>query len=78
MLKDILDIANNLLNVVPKNERDVIKVFKHCLIKKELDSARILSDELVDFYEWNEKDNALRDMVKSMYNKTMEYYEINM
>lgn len=72
-----MEIADALSKIVPKNQRDVIKVFKKSMLNKELTLSRIISDELVDFYFENDESGAILDIAEALYDKTMEYYELN-
>lgn len=77
MRKELFEIADKLGELMPENQQDVIKTFKKSIIKKQLNVARIISDELVDFYvEWDKKGDVVNE-AKALYDKTMEYYELN-
>lgn len=77
MLKDVLELADALSKIVPKNQRDVIKTFKKSIAKRELNTSRIISDELVDFYIENDRTGDILEIVEALYDRTMEYYELN-
>jgi hypothetical protein len=77
MLKDILEIADSLIKIVPKDQRKVIKVFKRCMISNQIHSARILSDEFVDHVILNDLGVDVCRVAQEMYDRTMEFYEIN-
>ena len=59
-----------------KNNRDVISTYKHNIEVNNLDTARIISDELVDYFAEMENSKA-EEIADNLYNKTMEYYELN-
>lgn len=76
MKSELFKIADMLLKFMSKNNRDVIVTYKHNIEVNNLDTARIISDELVDYFA--EMDNAKAGMIaEQLYNKTMEYYELN-
>lgn len=81
MKDELFKIADMLMSLMSKSNKDVINVYKHNINSKNLDTARIISDELVDFFaEMNDgSDESIRKQQLSgqLYDKTMEYYEIN-
>ncbi len=74
MLEEIFQIADALRDALPKNQRNVIKVFKRSLMNERRETARIISDELVDYMQ-EKGDKAMLDLSVSLYDKTMEFYE---
>ena len=81
MKSELLKIADMLLSVMPKSNKDTISVYKHNILSNNANTARINSDELVDYFaemddgsDLSEKKKALSE---KLYNKTMEFYEIN-
>lgn len=77
MKDELFKVADELAELMPKNQQDVIKVFKETIDNKKLNSARIISDGLVDFYLEYDKDGQHIEKAENLYNKTMEYYELN-
>ena len=76
MKSELFKIADMLLNFMSKNNRDVINTYKHNIEVNNLDTARIISDELVDYFA--EMDNSKsKEIADNLYDKTMEYYELN-
>ena len=81
MKSELLKIADMLLSVMPKSNKEIISVYKHNVLSNNANTARIISDELVDYFaemddgsDLSEKKKALSE---KLYNKTMEFYEIN-
>ena len=76
MKSELFKIADMLLKFMSKSNRDVIGTYKHNIEVNNLDTARIISDELVDYFA--EMDNSkAEEIADNLYNKTMEYYELN-
>lgn len=76
MKSELFRIADMLMSFMSKNNKDVINIYKKNIESNNLDTARIISDELVDYFA--EMDNAKAEMIaEQLYNKTMEYYELN-
>ena len=76
MKSELFKIADMLLNFMSKNNRDVISTYKHNIEVNNLDTARIISDELVDYFAEMGNSKA-EEIADNLYNKTMEYYELN-
>lgn len=77
MIKDLFEAADAMAEVIPKDQQTVIKTFKKQILKKHYDTARIISDELVDFFIVHDKEGSKLERAETLYNKTMEYYELN-
>ena len=76
MKSELFKIADMLLKFMSKSNKDVISTYKHNIEANNLDTARIISDELVDYFA--EMDNSkAEEIANNLYSKTMEYYEIN-
>ena len=76
MKDELFKIADMLMSLMPKSNKDVINVYKKNINSKNLNTARIISDELVDYFA--EMDNSkAEEIADNLYNKTMEYYELN-
>lgn len=81
MKQELFKIADMLMSLMSKNNKDVINVYKRNIESQNLDTARIISDELVDFFD--EMDDGSQSTIKKqqlaslLYDKTMEYYELN-
>lgn len=76
MKSELFKIADMLLKFMSKSNRDVISTYKHSIEVNNLDTARIISDELVDYFAEMENSKA-EEIADNLYNKTMEYYELN-
>lgn len=76
MKDELFKIADMLMSLMPKSNKDVINVYKKNINSKNLDTARIISDELVDYFAEMENSKA-EEIADNLYNKTMEYYELN-
>jgi len=76
MKDELFRIADMLMVLMSKNNKDVINIYKKNINSNNLDTARIISDELVDYFA--EMDNSkAEEIADNLYNKTMEYYELN-
>lgn len=79
MKEELLLIADMLSRVIQKNNRDVINAYKKNIMSNNINTARIISDELVDYL--TEVDDGSKKAVErvriatDLYDKTMEYYE---
>ena len=76
MKSELFKIADMLMLLMSKNNKDVINVYKKNINSNNLDTARIISDELVDYFAEMENSKA-EEIADNLYNKTMEYYELN-
>lgn len=76
MKPELFKIADMLLKFMSKSNKDVINTYKHNIEVNNLDTARIISDELVDYFAEMENSKA-EEIADNLYNKTMEYYELN-
>ena len=76
MKSELFKIADMLLKFMSKSNRDVIGTYKHNIEVNNLNTARIISDELVDYFAEMENSKA-EEIADNLYNKTMEYYELN-
>ena len=81
MKEELFKIADMLMVLMSKNNKDVINVYKKNINSNNLDTARIISDELVDYFAKMDDGSAAstkkQQLSSELYNKTMEYYEIN-
>lgn len=81
MKSELFRIADMLMTVMSKNNKDIINVYKKNINSKNLDTARIISDELVDYFaemdDGSDSSNKKKQLSSDLYNKTMEYYELN-
>lgn len=81
MKSELFKIADMLMALMPKSNKDVINVYKKNINCQNLDTARIISDELVDFFaEMDDGSDASakkQELSSKLYDKTMEYYELN-
>lgn len=76
MKDELFKIANMLMALMSKKDRDVINVFKHNINNGNLDTARIISDELADHF--TEIENRKASLIANeLYDRTMQYYELN-
>jgi len=81
MKEELFQVANMLMALMSKNNKDVINVFKTNVTNNSLDTARIISDELVDFFaemdDGSDISRLKRELSSDLYDKTMQYYELN-
>jgi len=81
MKEELFQVANMLMALMSKNNKDVINVFKKNVTNNSLDTARIISDELVDFFaemdDGSDISRLKRELSSDLYDKTMQYYELN-
>ena len=79
MKDELLKIADMLGRVIQKNNKDVISSYKKNVASNNINTARIISDELVDYMaEVNDGSKKAVERVRiatDLYDKTMEYYE---
>lgn len=79
MKDELLKIADMLGRVIQKNNKDVINVYKKNVMANNINTARIISDELVDYLaEVNDGSKKAVERVRiatDLYDKTIEYYE---
>ena len=79
MKDELLKIASMLGRVIQKNNKDVISSYKKNVASNNINTARIISDELVDYMaEVNDGSKKAVERVRiatDLYDKTMEYYE---
>lgn len=76
MKEELIQIARILMKVASRNERDVISQYIHAVKSDKINTARILADELVDFYKETNSSTKKITASSNLYDKTMEYYEI--
>ena len=81
MKKELLEISNMLIPMVSKNSIDAIKTYKKLIVLDKINSARIVSDELVDYLvEIDDNSDRSKKSIKlaqDLYDKTMEHLELN-
>ena len=81
MKDELLKIADMLGRVIQKNNKDVISNYKKNVASNDINTARIISDELVDYLaEINDGSSKAQKRIQlatDLYDKTMEYYEEN-
>jgi len=81
MKEELFQVANMLMALMSKSNKDVINVFKKNITNNSLDTARIISDELVDFFaemdDGSDISRLKRELSSDLYDKTMQYYELN-
>lgn len=81
MKDELLKIADMLGRVIQKNNKDVISSYKKHVASNNINTARIISDELVDYLaEINDGSSKAQKRIQlatDLYDKTMEYYEEN-
>lgn len=69
------------MSFMSKSNKDVINVYKKNIESNNLDTARIISDELVDYFaemdDGSDVSDRKQQLSSELYDKTMEYYEIN-
>lgn len=76
MKSELFKIADMLMSFMSKNNKDVINIYKKNIESNNLNTARIISDELVDYFA--EINNTRAGVIaEKLYDKTMEYYELN-
>lgn len=79
MKDELLKIASMLGRVIQKNNKDVVNVYKKHVMANNINTARIISDELVDYLaEVNDGSKKAVERVRiatDLYDKTIEYYE---
>lgn len=79
MKDELLKIADMLGRVIQKNNKDVISSYKKNVASNNINTARIISDELVDYLaEINDGSSKAQKRIQlatDLYDKTMEYYE---
>ena len=76
MKEELILIAKMLMKMASRNERDVISQYVHTVNVNQLNTARILADEIMDYYMEVQNLKAAT-IAGELYDKTMEYYEIN-
>lgn len=81
MKSELFKIADMLMLLMSKSNKDVINVYKKNINSNNLDTARIISDELVDYFaEMDDGSTGAKrkqQLSSELYDKTMEYYELN-
>ena len=70
-------MANLLKKMTSRSQREVISQYIHAVNTDKFDNARIIADELMDFFIEEDSSSKKADMSSKLYDKTMEYYEIN-
>ena len=77
MKEELITIAHMLMKMASRNERDVISQYISALNKERFDTARIISDELVDHFTEKNFSKKKTNLSIMLYDKTMQFYEIN-
>ena len=77
MKEELILIAKMLMKMASRNERDVISQYVHTVNVNQLNTARILADEIMDYYMESDANDKKIELSTSLYDKTMEYYELN-
>ena len=81
MKSELFKIADMLFKFMSKSNRDVISTYKHNIEVNNLDTARIISDELVDYFtemdDGSTEAKRKQQLSSELYDKTMNYYELN-
>jgi len=77
MKEEVIAIAKLLTKMASRNQREVISQFTHAINSKKLDNARIIADELMDFFIEEDSDSKQSKHASDLYDKTMKFYELN-
>jgi len=77
MKDELIAMAKVLMKIASRNERDVISQYVHSVSSGQHNTARILADEIQDYYAEDNDNQRKIKLSSELYNKTMEYYEIN-
>lgn len=77
MKEELIEIAKLLKKMISRSQREVISQYVHAVNNNRLDNARIIADEMMDFFIEENPSSKKAKTASSLYDKTMEYYEIN-
>lgn len=77
MKDELIAMAKVLMKIASRNERDVISQYVHSVSSGQNNTARILADEIQDYYAEDNNNQRKIKLSSELYDKTMEYYEIN-
>jgi len=72
---ELLKVANALSKLMEKKDKDIIKTYKNCIKTEKFNEARIISDELVDYFD-EKGDDKRTEKAKILYDKTMGLFEL--
>jgi len=77
MKEELIIIAKLLMKAASRHKREVVSQYIHSLNSGNINTARIIADELMDFYIEEDTDTKKILLSSELYDKTMEYYELN-
>ena len=77
MKEELITIAKLLMKAASRHKREVVSQYIHSLNSGNINTARIIADELMDFYIEEDTDTKKILLSSELYDKTMEYYELN-
>jgi len=77
MKEELIAMAKLLTKMASRNQREVISQFVHAVNNKKIDNARIIADELMDYFAEEDPSSKQSKTASALYDKTMEFYELN-
>lgn len=77
MKEELIAIAKLLMKATSRHKREVVSQYIHSVNTNKLNTARILADEIMDYYAEENTDEKKISLSSDLYDKTMKYYELN-
>jgi hypothetical protein len=77
MKEELIALAKLLMKATSRHKREVVSQYIHSINTNKLNTARIIADEIMDCYAEENADKKKIQLSSKLYDKTMEYYELN-
>lgn len=77
MKQELIIMAGLLLKMTSRNHRHVISQYMSAVNKDDMHLARLISDEIMDYFVEKDEDATKIELSEKLYDKTMEYFKLN-
>lgn len=77
MKEELIELARILMKMVSKQQKGVISQYISSVNSNRYNNARIIADEMMDCFIEEDVNGRKAEIASKLYDKTMEFYEIN-